>query len=142
MNNCCVALKELFIVRDDCYCVQQVHGAYVKINEPLTLDLLEKHLKGEITLGSYQLDKNSSVKWLCFDIDPEKVERPQDVVSKILDVCFEEKVEKDGAKRPRIWKKAVLLEASRWNDPSFHIWIMFLAACTSKGCTLARLPNP
>jgi len=114
----------LFVNRADCYCIQKARG-YVKVEQPLTDEVLRQHLAGKITVGSYQLDKQSLVKWLCFDLDPEKLESPEETAKQILNVCFEQKVEADGKKRPRIWEKAVLLEASRYPDPSFHIWIFF-----------------
>ena len=125
------ALKDLFVNRDDCYCAQTAKG-YVRIEAPLTDAILESHLKGTATIGSYQLDQNSHVKWVCFDLDPEKLKDPKEAAVKILSVCFEEKEEADGRKRPRIWKKAILLEASRFPDPSFHIWIFFSIAIPAK----------
>lgn len=43
-----------------------------KVFEPLTKEKVVEHLKGKSTLGVYQLDKSSKVKWLCFDIDSNK----------------------------------------------------------------------
>ena len=124
-------IKALFINRIDCYCVQTQKG-YVKVDDPLTDSVLERHFKGEITVGSYQLNRDNLVKWICFDLDPEKLKDPNKAAVKILSVCFEEKEEADGRKRPRIWKKAILLEASRFPDPSFHIWIFFSIAIPAK----------
>ena len=118
------ALKDLFVNRDDCYCAQTAKG-YVRIEAPLTDAILESHLKGTATIGSYQLDQNSHVKWLCFDLDPEKLKDPKEAASKISNVLFEEKEEADGKKRPRIWQNAVLFEASRYADASYHVWVLF-----------------
>jgi hypothetical protein len=65
------------------------------------------------------------VKWLCLDLDPEKLHDPRETALKVLNVCSEEKEEVDERKRPRIWQKVVLLEASRYPDASFHVWILF-----------------
>ena len=62
-------LREKFVNRCDCYCIQHRYG-YSRIDELLTDEKLRKHLSGEITVGSYQLDSNNRVKWLCFDFDP------------------------------------------------------------------------
>jgi hypothetical protein len=118
------ALNALFVNRVDCYCIQTKSG-YVKVDVPLTSEVLQSHLKGEVTVGSYQLDLNCMVKWLCFDFDPEHLADPKQAVEKLLAVFFEEKVESDGVKRPRVWPPAVLLEASRYPDPSYHIWTLF-----------------
>jgi hypothetical protein len=124
-------LGDLFVARRDCYCVQLEHG-YSKVDEALTDDVLREHIQGKRTVGSYQLTKDNFVKWLSFDLDPEKLSDPRETASKILHTCFEEKEEADGRKRPRIWRKAVLLEASRYADPSYHVWILFEPAILAK----------
>ena len=123
--------KALFVNRIDCYCVQTQKG-YVKVDDPLTDSVLERHFRGECTVGSYQLNNENMVKWLCFDFDPEKLEDPKVAVQKVLAVCLEQKEESDGAKRPRIWPNAVLLEASRYPDASYHVWILFLIPVSAK----------
>jgi len=117
-------LRTLFVARDDCYCAQTKKG-YVKVDEPLADSVLRRHLAGEITVGSYQLDQNNRVKWLCFDLDPEKLKDPREAALKVLNVLFEEEEEADGKKRPRIWQNAVLVEASRYPDASYHVWVFF-----------------
>lgn len=119
------ALKTLFVNREDCYCVQNNDGSYTKIEEPLTNEVLERHLKGEITVGSYQLAFDNTVKYLCFDFDPEKLDDPKATVVKLFNALFEIKEEDPDKKRPRVWPYAVMLEASRYDDPSFHAWIFF-----------------
>jgi len=113
--------RRLFVNRDDCYAVQLESGGYRRVQKPLTDDILEMHLKGEITIGSYQLDKENKVKYLCFDLDPEHLEDPKETAKRIIDVCLE----KPDGKHPRVWRKAILLEASRYPDPSYHIWVFF-----------------
>jgi len=130
-NSLLPIVKALFVNREDCYCMQYKQG-YSRIEAPLTAAVLERHLKGEITVGSYQLSRSNFVKWLCFDLDPEKLKDPKEAALKVLNVLFEEKEEADGKKRPRIWRKAVLLEASRYPDPSYHIWIFFVPEVPAK----------
>lgn len=122
------ALRDLFVNRDDCYCRQNRDGSYTKIDEPLTLEVLECHLKGEITIGAYQLREDNSVKYLCFDFDPEKLSDPKATIGKLLNILFEGKEEELGTTRPRMWPFAVMLEASRYDDPSYHVWIFFESA--------------
>ena len=71
-------------------------------------------MTGEITLGVYQLNADSKVKWVCFDIDPERVKEPKETTGRISQACLE-----------RFSYRAVLLEASRYPDPSYHIWVFF-----------------
>jgi hypothetical protein len=125
------ALHDLFVNCEDCFCRQNKDGSYVKIAEPLTTEILEDHLKGYKTVGSYQLGKDNTVKYLCFDFDPEKLLDPKTTVIQLLNVLSEVTEEEEG-ERPRIWPQAVMLEASRYPDPSFHVWIFFEPAIEAK----------
>lgn len=113
-------LRELFVNRDNTYCLQEKQG-YRRIGEPLTDAVLEKHLSGEITAGSYQLSENSLVKWLTFDLDPEVLEQPEATARQILKTV-----------ESRVSQQSVILEASRYPDLSFHIWILFLNPVKAK----------
>lgn len=53
----------------DIYPKQLDDGSYVAIHEPLTDDLLLRHLKGEITLGTYVLDQESNGHFMVLDAD-------------------------------------------------------------------------
>lgn len=48
---------------------------------PLTPELCEKHLKGEISLGSYTLDQEDKVKWAAIDFDGKRGNALQDAVA-------------------------------------------------------------
>jgi len=119
------ALFECFVNRVDCYCLQKGDGSFTKVEKPLKDEVIEQHLKGYVTVGAYQLGLDNTVKYVCFDLDPERLSDPEAAACKILQVCFEKKREADGVERPRIWHHAVLLEASRWPDSSYHVWILF-----------------
>ncbi|MEM3727589.1 MAG: hypothetical protein QXF75_00115 [Candidatus Bathyarchaeia archaeon] len=119
------AVFKCFVNRVDCHCLQKNDGSYVKVEQPLTLDILQDHLTGKLTVGAYQLGLDNTVKYVCFDLDSERLNDLEAAAHKILRVCFEKKKEPDGVERPRIWHHAVLLEASRWPDSSYHIWILF-----------------
>lgn len=133
-TDACLAsvLQRLFVNREDCYCVQRRDGGYVKIDEPLTISLLEQHLMGELTVGAYQLGRDNTVKYLCFDFDPEHLPNTREAVRRLLTVLFEKRGEADGVERPRVWRSAVLLEASRWPDNSFHVWVLFSVPVAAK----------
>ena len=68
-----ITIKEilflLFVNRDDCYALQQNKG-YIAKKESVTLELINQHLLGVLTLGLYQLLKNM-VKWGCLDFDKD-----------------------------------------------------------------------
>ncbi|MEM3618638.1 MAG: hypothetical protein QXK47_06170 [Candidatus Bathyarchaeia archaeon] len=126
------AMLAKFVSREDVYAVQLPKGGYTKIEQPLASKIVQQHLEGDITVGVYQLNTQSMVKWLCFDLDPEKLIDPKASAQKLLQVCFEMKVEEDEVERPRIWQHSVLLEASRFPDPSYHIWIFFAIPVPAK----------
>jgi len=120
-----LALRRLFINREDCYCVQKRDGGYIKVDEPLTVDVLQRHLRGEVTVGAYQLGLDNTVKYLCFDFDPEHLPDTREAARRLLAVLFEKRREDDSVERPKVWPSAVLLEASRWPDESYHVWVLF-----------------
>jgi len=63
--------KELFVLREDVYALQTVTGSYMKVEKPLTTQLLKDHLLGKVTIGAYQLWQEK-VKWAVIDIDVNK----------------------------------------------------------------------
>ena len=127
-----MVLNGLFVNRVDCYCRQNRDGSYTKISEPLTERILERHLKGEITTASYQLDASNLVKWACFDLDPEKLGDPAETAKEVLAVLLEKKKEEDGTETPRVWPSSIILEASRYPDQSYHVWLLFLLPVKAK----------
>lgn len=127
-----LALRRLFVNREDCYCIQKWNGGYVKVDAPLTVSVLQQHLRGELTVGAYQLGKDNTVKYLCFDFDPEHLQDTREAVERLLIVLFERRMDVNGVERPRVWPSAVLLEASRWPDPSYHVWVLFSIPVAAK----------
>lgn len=121
-------LKSLFVNRTDCYCIQLKQG-YSRINQVLSDKILQKHLSGEVTVGSYQLNECNCVKWLCFDFDPEKLPDPRAATKKVLSVLLEPNGQETSK---RIWKSCIILEASRYPDPSYHIWVLFAEPIKAK----------
>jgi hypothetical protein len=120
-ENINVALQRLFVNRDDDFAIQKPDTGYLRVGQPLTTEIIQQHVKGKMTIGPYQLNQFNSVKNICFDLDPEKLEDPFATAKTILETLLEE----DQDKRPRIWRKAILLEASRYPDNSAHLWIFF-----------------
>ena len=121
-------LKGLFVARDDTYAKQQANGRYVRIKAPLTDDVLRLHLKGEVTVGVYQLDpRTNKVKWICTDIDPERTKDVWEASKRI----YEESIS-------LFDQKAVVFEASRYPDPSTHIWACFSSIPADAAQTIGR----
>lgn len=108
-------LLRLFVNRYDTFGVMKEDKSYIRREGVIDLNLIERHLKGEITIGSYTIEpKTNRIKWICFDIDPGHHENPEGTARKVLKVLHE-----------CSGTGAVLLEASRHPDPSFHIWLFF-----------------
>ena len=71
-----LALAKRFVQRWDIYARQLDDGRYICVHEPLTVDQLFAHLRGEITLGAYLLDQKSQARFVVFDADePQGFER-------------------------------------------------------------------
>lgn len=62
-------LASRFVQRWDQYPKQLEDGSYITVHEPLTMDLVEDHLLGKITLGMYLLDEESRGRCLVLDAD-------------------------------------------------------------------------
>ena len=82
-------LRRLFITRDDLYGVQNPDNSYHVVREPLTDAVLELHLAGEKTVLAYTLSKDSTVKYICWDVDVKggDLKLAQDIVMRMLDAC-------------------------------------------------------
>lgn len=62
-------LAERFIQRRDLYAVQLKDGRYICVHQPLKVDNLYAHLRGEITLGTYLLDREGQARFVVLDSD-------------------------------------------------------------------------
>lgn len=109
-------IYDIFVSRKDCFTTQQISGAHLPTKRPITLDDIEKHLRGEITIGLYCLDTDNSIKWACVDIDIKRG------------------VEINEAELRRVEKEANLIYDLFPDFPrmlefsgkkGFHVWIFF-----------------
>lgn len=66
-------IYKIFVNRKDVFARQQNSGAYFPVRRPITIKDIEKHLKGEHTLGLYCLNHGNTVKWACVDIDAHDI---------------------------------------------------------------------
>lgn len=82
-------LRRLFITRDDLYGVQNPDNSYHVVREPLTDAVLELHLAGKKTVLAYTLSKDSTVKYICWDVDVRggDLKLAQGIVMQMLDAC-------------------------------------------------------
>lgn len=111
-------MYNLFVNRTDVYAKAYLKGsrmAYSKIQREITIDLIERHIKGEVTLGVYQL-KDDRVKWACLDFDENTPKDYYDAQNLFIEL------KKQGL-RP-------LFEKSGGGAYKSHIWIF--CDCTAK----------
>lgn len=114
-------ILDLFIHRKDVFSTQQNSGAYFPTKRPITLNDIEKHLAGEITIGTYCLDTDNTVKWACVDLDGDKTLKPEE--NKRLLYPEARVIYNTFHDYPRI------LEFS--GRKGFHVWIFFLPRVTA-----------
>jgi Eukaryotic and archaeal DNA primase, large subunit len=99
--------------RADIFGEQQSDGGYRKVLRHLDTDVLEAHVAGNMTVGSYQIREDDTVRWVAIDIDCHNgndANRAEDERAKaewILDK----------------YKIPFILEASG-SPHSYHIWII------------------
>jgi hypothetical protein len=85
LSNLARILDDVFIQRHDLYARQLDNGRYFCVREQLTQAHLEAHLQGDITLGTYLLNPDSSGRFLVLDADDDPNWRRLQAVSKVLE---------------------------------------------------------
>ena len=90
--------------------------------------IMKNHVKGQFTLGFYQISLDDTVKWICFDIDDHKGERGPEAVRAELHKLFDV-LTKYGI--------PFLLEASG-SPNSYHIWILLKPTKTYNAHSFSR----
>lgn len=103
-------IKELFINRSDVFSEQSPKGTYSKIERELTNQDIQDHLDGKKTIGVYQLDKDSNVKWVCYDFDGEDLPIQKQLAKNLcMKLRHTDKVE------------SIILEFS--GKKGYHVWV-------------------
>lgn len=102
------AIRELFIIRNDCY-PKQTNGLneYKVIKETFSDEIIQKHLEGLITVGSFQIDpKSNKVKWICFDFDGDlknEFEKAKSLYTKLKQKNYTPLIEFSGRRGYHVW---------------------------------------
>jgi len=116
------SLKSLFVGRTDTYAEQSPKGNYTRIENPLTEEDIEKHLEGKKTIGVYQLNQESKLKWICFDFDGENLEHQEQFAKNLyLKLKHTGKCE------------SLLMEFS--GKKGYHVWVF----CEETDATSAKI---
>ena len=124
MNN---FLFNNFCYRKDAYCLMKEHpwqrdkdnkkrlNYYDRVFEPLTLELIDKHLSGEITLAVFPTDiATQTVSFICWDVDIDN----KIVLDKFILLAS------------RVGGKLLIEKSGGINR--FHIWVLFDKPITLK----------
>lgn len=102
-------LRRLFCHREDDYGEQKASGGYSRSGTALTDEALEAHVRGEQTIGLYQLRRDNTVGWICFDADGQDgdPERARPAVQQLARLCrhyaLTPVVERSGGKGWHVW---------------------------------------
>jgi len=103
-------LRELFIVRDDTYVIQDYKDkVYTRINGRITDTILKKHLNGEISLQIYPINSVNVSKWICYDFDYDGERQ----IKKLFNYLSKKSE----------YKNSFLIEDT--GSRGFHFWIFF-----------------
>jgi hypothetical protein len=100
----------LFINRIDSFAVQKEDGQYFSEKHTLKQEDILEHLNHQKTIAIYQLDQESKIKWVCFDIDSYGAKEK----AQILYNFIEEKTP---------FKGATLNEYT--GGRGYHVWVFF-----------------
>jgi len=126
-------LYSMFVNRTDCHAQQyQSHVSgeweYLKVLSPLTEDKIKRHVKGEITFGTYEISLDDTVTWCVDDFDSHNGETDtREKVNKVAGVLRDNSI-------------PFLLEASGSID-SYHIWIFLSRTSTYNAYRFIRQIN-
>ena len=127
------ALYSMFVNRTDCYALQFQNSTsgkwgFSKVLSSITEDKIKQHVKGEVTLGVYEIGLNDTVTWCCDDIDSHSGETDaREKVARLVTIC-------------RKYGIPFLLEASGSID-SYHLWILLSKTSTYNAFRFIRQLN-
>ena len=79
-----------------------------RVERPITLAEVTKHLDGEQTVGVYTTREDNTVKWLCIDVDEMNTDKVMSIAMNVV---------------KRFGKKSCLVEFS--GGRGYHIWLFF-----------------
>jgi hypothetical protein len=103
-------LWDLFIQRKDTFAMQNKNGTYTRAEQEITNAILDEHLKGTITIGVYQFDKENNCKWICYDFDGQNLEEEFEKAKKLSTKLREEQ---------KITSQALEFSGKK----GYHLWI-------------------
>jgi len=97
---------ELFINRVDIFPQMRGSGSntyWVKVDKPLTKEIMSVHLDGKISIGAYAGDIHGMANWLCIDIDDLDRNNVLEVVESLIYYGIPHLIEFSGKKGFHVW---------------------------------------
>lgn len=70
----------------DVYAVQHKDGAWTPVREKLTPGVIRRHMRGDITVGTYVVNPPDQARTLVLDLDAETDEVQDKMLTRVLDV--------------------------------------------------------
>lgn len=119
---------ELFVGREDMYSEEHMTQRRIveQINEPLTEEILEEHLSGKRTIGTFVQRPNGTAKYLVIDIDISKKVCLKYAVDSME---FSQYMQQCGEMLEEIMKILHRIGLQGYSENSgfrgYHIWIFF-----------------
>lgn len=92
-----------FIGREDVYAKQLRGGGYLRVDEPITSELLWLHLCGDLTIGAYTVFNGHLSRYTCIDIDEGGMPLVKQVTEVLDSMLLDYVVEFSGRKGHHIW---------------------------------------
>lgn len=116
----------LYINRMDVYAQQSSVGYIRQFNE-ITDDVIAEHLMGLKTIGTYQIDLDNTVTWLCIDVDAHSKDEIVPAKRKSCEIFC------------RLYERDIpfVIEASG-SPHSYHFWLFLVRVDASKAYWFGR----
>lgn len=119
------------INRPDVYAIQRANGDWNPVEQPITMDLLLRHIAGEVSIGHYMLGRDGNVKLFAFDIDLEKANAEREIfwpVPTRLDDAAGEWVDFQPGDPRRAWELATTADGDWLRD----FFVYQLRSCANR----------
>jgi hypothetical protein len=130
-------LIKLLVNREDVYAEQSVKGSYFKVSGTITDKMLQNHVDGKITIGTYTLNNANEVTWMCYDIDAHLKE--EDSEEEVIKKQQNADIDKDKiCNFLESVNLPYMLEASG-TPHSYHIWLFLEPVKATKAKELGKM---
>jgi len=130
-------INDFLINRYDVFAEQTFDGRYFKVSNQISEQLIQNHIDGKITIGSYSTSDSGTCKWICYDVDAHRAnnDTEEQLIKKEL------KAEDDLNNLKSHLDKMGLkyLVESSGTPHSYHIWLFIKEVEVGKAYHFANL---